>query len=641
MSDEVESGVPQSWRFGPKKRTAPLVVLFVIAAFFLGLMLGRGQGGQGPSTSQANNQQDDDAGGAHGENSATAIWTCSMHPQVRSGEPGQCPLCGMDLIPVEDGAAGGSNDDAPNRVTLTGRAKALSRITTTVVKRAAADAVELRLLGRLDYDERRVRTVTSWTEGRIDRLHVAVTGQRVGRGQVIATLYSPEIYSAQQDMIQASRQVKRLSKGTQTARLAADAALESTRERLRLLGVPEGELTKMESAERPFRHISIRANAGGTVIERLVDEGAYVNPGSGIYRVADLSKLWVQLDAYERDLAFISRGQKVGLSISAFPEEAFEGTVAFIDPVLNSRTRTTRLRVEVNNRDGRLQPGMFAEATVQGGNGEQALRQLVIPESAPLFTGRRSVVYVEVPDSEQPTYEARQVRLGHKTGDVYPVIAGIGEGERVVVQGAFTLDADLQIRGGQSMMAQPDDRSPGLHDQIVRADPRFMSSLLPVLGSYLSAQERLGEDDHQAAKVAMQALEREVGRVQRPRSAEAREAWTTIADGLRQHAAHGAGTADIEAARAAFEHLSLQMRTLLERFGNPLSTPLRLAFCPMAFDNRGAEWIQRGEEIDNSYFGAVMRRCGSIRATVGPGEHLASNDESQTARTPSAGGHDH
>lgn len=638
MSEEAKSPAIRSWRSMLKKRAIPLVVLLVLAAFFLGLILGRGRVGDDSSSSQADHRHDSDSGV---ESEASTTWTCSMHPQIRGGEPGQCPICGMDLIPVEENAGGNSDDEAPNRVSLTKRARALSRITTAVVKRSAADAVEIRLLGRLDYDERRVRTVTSWTEGRIDRLHVAVTGQRVGRGQVIATLYSPEIYSAQQDMIQASRQVKRLSKGTQTARLAADAALKSTRERLRLLGVPEGELKKMESAERPFRHTPIRANAGGTVIERLVDEGAYVNPGSGIYRVADLSKLWVQLDAYERDLAFISRGQKVGLSISAFPGEAFEGSVAFIDPVLNSRTRTTRVRVEVSNRDGRLQPGMFAEATVQGGTGEQALQHLVIPESAPLFTGRRSVVYVEIPDSEQPTYEARQVRLGHKTGEVYPVIAGIREGERVVVQGAFTLDADLQIRGGQSMMAQSDDRSPGQHDQIVTVDPGFMSSLEPVLGSYLSAQERLGEDDHQAAKVAMQALKREVGRVTRPRSVEAREAWTSIADGLRQHAAQGAGTDDIEAARTVFEQLSLQMRTLLERFGNPLSTPLRVAYCPMAFDNRGAEWVQRAEEIDNSYFGAVMRRCGSIRATVAAGEHLASHEEAPPARTSSVGGHDH
>ena len=616
-----------------RKAILPAVIIATGLVFLLGFTLGRGSSGEESAIPQGSHQHD---GGAGGESAAPEVWTCSMHPQIRSPEPGLCPICAMDLIPVQANAGGG--DDAPNRVTLTKRAKALARIITAEVHRVEAEAVELRLLGRVEYDERRVRTVTSWTTGRIDRLKVAVTGQKIGRGQVIATLYSPEIYSAQQDLIQAARLIKRLRDGTPTARAAAEAALGSTRERLRLLGVPERELQAMESAERPFRQVSIRANVGGTVIERLINEGAYVNPGTGIYRVADLSKVWVQLDAYERDLAIVSRGQKVSLSISAFPDETFEGTVAFIDPVLDRRTRTSQVRVEVANRDGRLQPGMFAEATVSGGNDEPRLKQLVIPATAPLFTGRRSVVYVEVPDAEQPTYEARQVRLGLKTGDSYPVIAGLQEGERVVVSGAFSLDADLQIRGGQSMMAQSDDTEPGAHDQIVQADPSFVSSLEPMLGSYLSVQQRLGEDDLGAAKVAMRALEREVGRVPRPRSTEVREAWATIAEGLRQHAAHGAETGDIEAARGVFEQLSIQVRSLLEQFGNPLSTPLRVVYCPMAFDNRGGEWVQRGEEIDNSYFGAAMRRCGEFRATLGPGDHLASRDPAPSPVAPSSGG---
>lgn len=622
-----------------KKAILPVAVISIGLAFLLGFFVGRGPSAANGAAPGGGHQHD---GGAGAEAAAPEVWTCSMHPQIRAPEPGLCPICAMDLIPVQENVGG--DDDAPNRVTLTKRAKALARIITSEVQRVEADAIELRLLGRVEYDERRVRTVTSWTTGRIDRLKVAVTGQRIRRGQVIATLYSPEIYSAQQDLIQSAHLIERLRDGTPTARAAAQAALEATRERLRLLGVPDRELTKMEEASRPFRQVSIRANVGGTVIERLVDEGAYVNPGTGIYRVADLSTVWVQLDAYERDMAVVSRGQKVTLSISAFPDEAFDGTVAFIDPVLDRRTRTSRVRVEVANRDGRLQPGMFAEAIVAGGNGEQGLKQLVIPETAPLFTGRRSVVYVEVPNTEQPTYEARQVRLGQKTGDSYPVIAGLQEGERVVVSGAFTLDADLQIRGGESMMAQGDDTQPGAHDQVIQADPRFMSSLEPMLGSYLSVQERLGEDDHDAAKVAMRALEREVRRVRRPRSTEARRAWTSIAEALRSHAAAGAETGDIEAARATFEHLSTQVRALLERFGNPLSTPLRVAYCPMAFDNRGGEWIQRSEEIDNSYFGAMMRRCGEIRVTLGPGDHLASLEQ-PTAEGSSGsaahGGHDH
>lgn len=608
----------------------PGVAFLVVTAFVVGLLVGRSDAGGSASAeqSEARHQQD---GGVEAANEE--VWTCSMHPQVRADQPGQCPICGMDLIRVEEDD-GGHDEQAANRVTLTRRAKALARIETETVRRADAGAVELRLLGRVEYDERRIRTVTSWTEGRIDRLRVAVTGQKVGRGQVIATIYSPEIYSAQQDLIQAARQVTRLGDGTPTARSAAESALEATRERLRLLGVPESELRRMESAERPFRQVPIRANFGGTVIERLVDEGAYVNPGTGIYQLADLSRLWVQLDAYERDLSLITEGQPVELMISAFPGETFEGEVAFVDPVLDRRTRTSQVRVEVDNSDGRLQPGMFAEAVVAGGDEEEgALRHLVIPETAPLFTGRRSVVYVEVPDSERPTYEARQVRLGHKRGEVYPVIAGLREGERVVTHGAFTLDADLQIRGGRSMMAQPDDDESGRYDRVVEAAPRFLDALEPVFGAYLNVQERLAEDDHGAATAAMRALAREADAVPRPRSDEARQAWTELSRRLSERATEGAGSDDIEAARVIFEHLSLAMRGLLEQFGNPLESPLRLAYCPMAFDNRGAEWVQRGEEIDNSYFGAVMRRCGEIRETVEPGGHLAAAESDDASST--------
>jgi Cu(I)/Ag(I) efflux system membrane fusion protein len=599
---------------------AKVKVLLIVVAVGLAFVAGMRVGGCGGSANGVHDHADGGDVAAPG-----TIWTCSMHPQIRSQEPGQCPICGMDLIPVEQGA-GGAGGETPNRVVLTDRAKALARITTAEVTRVETKAVELRLLGRFEVDERRVRTVAAWTAGRIDRLHVAVTGQRIARGQVIATIYSPEIYAAQQDLIQAAHQVERLRGGSEVARGAAEAALEATQQRLRLLGVPDDELSRMAAATSPFRQVPIRSSFGGTVIERLVNEGAYINPGSGIYRVADLSQLWVQLDAYERDLAYLSRGQKVALTVSAYPGETFEGQVAFIDPVMDARTRTSKVRVEVANAGGKLQPGMFAEAEVAASQGEGGHRVLVIPETAPLFTGRRSVVYVELPDEERPTYEAREVRLGHKMGEFYPVVAGLSEGERVVINGAFTLDADLQIRGGAAMMSRPDDSEPSSLDRVVAADPAFTSSLEPLMGAYLNVQERLAADDLEAAKVAARAVTREVGSVTRPSSDEARQAWEAIAEGLRQESERAGAATDIDGARAAFEDLSSQVAALLERFGNPLATPVRLVFCPMAFNNRGAEWVQRGAEIDNSYFGAAMRRCGEIRATVEPGGHLIRGD---------------
>jgi len=426
------------------KENAPWIALPIVALAAFGL--GGWLLGGGPSSPEPSTAAPTEANGT--------IWTCSMHPQIRRSEPGQCPICGMDLIPVESES---HLHDHPERVSLSERAKTLARIRTVQARRLGSGGVERRLLGRVDYDERSLRTVTAWIGGRIDRLHVSTTGERVKRGQVIATLYSPEVYNAHQDLIQARQQLERLQEGaTPSALRAAEAALDAARDRLRLVGVPEVEVGVMERGGKPSERVRIRTPFGGTVIERLATQGSYVETGSGLYRVADLSTLWVQLDAYESDLPVLKPGQEVRLEVEALPGESFQGRVTFVDPIVDPQTRTARVRVEVKNRDGRLRPGMFVEASVQsdarGERGEEA--PVVVPATAPLFTGRRSVVYVEVPETDIPTYEARVVTVGPRMGELYPVLSGLQEGERVVIHGAFAIDADLQIRGGPSMMNQ-------------------------------------------------------------------------------------------------------------------------------------------------------------------------------------------
>jgi Cu(I)/Ag(I) efflux system membrane fusion protein len=427
-------------------KNAPWIALPVVAlaAFLLGGRLLGGSDTSAPTHSSVAEQSKD------------AVWTCSMHPQIQQHEPGQCPICGMDLIPVEKPPSEGEGNN--RQVRLSERAKVLARIRTTQAQRLGSGKVERRLLGRVDYDERSLRTVTAWIGGRIERLHVSTTGERVKRGQVIATLYSPEVYNSHQDLIQARQQLERLQSGaTPSARRAAEAALDAARDRLRLIGMPRAELRSMERATKPSERVRIRTPFGGTVIERLATQGNYVKTGSGLYRVADLSRLWVQLDAYESDLPVLHSGQDVTLRVEALPGETFQGRVTFVDPVLDPKTRTARVRIEVNNQDRRLRPGMFVEATVQSAAGGKTTEAtpLVIPATAPLFTGRRSVVYVEVNDQDTPTYEARDVTLGPRMGELYPVLSGLDEGDRVVVHGAFAIDADLQIRGGESMMNLP------------------------------------------------------------------------------------------------------------------------------------------------------------------------------------------
>ena len=579
---------------GTGARVAGRVLVLLVAFGLGGLLLG-------PDADRPS-----DAETAH----HAQVWTCSMHPQVRQPEPGTCPLCGMDLIP-ETPAEGASTEG----VVLSPRAQALARVRTAAVAPDPEAVTRLRLLGEVEPAESTRREVTAWVGGRLDRLLLRETGARVRRGQVVARLYSPEVYTAHQDLLTARDQRVRAAEGP--AARTAEATLAAARERLRLLGVPEDELAELEAAERPTRSVAIRSPFAGTVLERVATEGAYVNPGTPLYRLADLSRVWVQLDAYAEQLSALSVGQAVSLQSQALPGRVFEGRVAFVEPVLHPTRRTAKVRVEVDTADGALLPGMFARGEVVVG----AAEGLVVPVTAPLFTGARSVVYV-AGEGDAPAYAPREVVLGPRRGEVYPVLEGLEAGERVVVQGAFAVDAELQLRGGPSMMTRAGDRT-----RVPRLSVPARTALAPVLEAYLSVQEALADDALPGASEAATELAAAVPAVSLEGDPAAR--WEGLDAALLRSAEAVAQAEDLAEARAYFEHLTAAVKPVLTRLGNPLDRPLRLAFCPMAHDDQGAEWVQAAEDIDNAYFGAEMLACGAFLQTVAPGERLQAD-----GRTP-------
>jgi membrane fusion protein, copper/silver efflux system len=582
--------------------------------------------------------------GDHGlDEDQETTWTCSMHPQIRQPEFGQCPICGMDLIPVSsdnDQDKSGRND----RIVLSERARALVRLRTTQVRPLTDATAQLRLLGRIEPDETTLKTVTAWIGGRIDRLHVNSTGERIRAGQVIATLYSPEIFSAHQDLLVAKKQVEKMEGGHEASRRAALAALNAARERLSLLGVLDGELKKMEGQKRPARSVSIRSSFFGTVMERHATEGSYIKTGTPLYRVADLTTLWIQLDAYESDLSRLMVGQEVKISVEALPDEEFTGEVIFIEPTLDVRLRTAQVRVKVDNSDNTLRPGMFVTAIVETYDSEKKKTPLVVPATAPLFTGRRAIVYVEISTDESIAYESVTVRLGPRMGDFYPVVAGLSEGDVVVTRGAFALDADLQIRGGASMMTVDDDREKGMWDSIIELSVEQRQKLTPIVSSYLVLQQALAGDDFIGAKKGATKLAEEVLKIEFESSQEAHVAWSKISHELQGHSKHVSMSNDIEGARSGFEPLSLAIIESLSIFGNPMEHSLSLAFCPMAFGSKGALWVQKGNEIANSYFGESMLTCGEIRQELEPGVFLKPPSSSSASNEPqgaNVGGHQH
>jgi Cu(I)/Ag(I) efflux system membrane fusion protein len=595
----------------------------VVAVFLIGLWLGGLGGEPQPAPAAATS-----AGKAQ-------IWTCSMHPQIQLPEPGKCPICGMDLIPLE------SSDQPASEfvVELSERAKHLAQIRTAPVERGQS-AVDIRLLGRLEEAETRRRSITAWIAGRIDNLYVSSVGARIGKGQVIGKIYSPEIYAAHQDLISAKRQVRRLNNALPVTRSAAEQALEAARQRLRLAGLRDAEIAKMEDESRPRQHVNLRASEGGTVLEQLVNEGTYVSTGTVLYKVASLSELWVQLDAYEQDLSRIRKGQTVLLEVATFPGETFEGKVAFIDAVIDPRTRTAQVRVEVPNKDHRLSPGMFAEAVLQMQEDAAPQPPLMIPHTAPLFTGTRSVVYVQVPDAKKPTYHAREVQLGPRAGHFFPVVSGLEQGERVVVEGAFALDSELQIRGGASMMTASDDVA-RQSERRVRVPAAVLSRLSPVLQSGVELSRALAGDELPGAKKAAAQLATRAAAFDPGNARQVREVWKDSGAKLEKSALRAANAKNLDDARLAFQQVSEALLSLLASFGNPLPGKLKVAFCPMAAGGKGAHWLTQSEKIENPYFGAKMLRCGEFRQTLEPKAHLEPLEPQPVAPKAAPGGHQH
>jgi Cu(I)/Ag(I) efflux system membrane fusion protein len=609
--------------------TYVMLAFGVLVAFTVGRALGPGD-----DATAAPMVADEHSG--HEAEPDPTVWTCSMHPQIRMSDPGDCPICGMALIEAEV-ESGAGDDDGKTRAKLSPRAAALARIKTEPVRRVEA-ASELRLLGRVDVDESRLRTVTPWITGRIDRLVVRETGTKIRKGQRLASLYSPDVYAAMRDLVSAAKQATRLEGGLHGSAGLAAQTLESARERLRLLGIPDGTIASVEKSKKPPRNVDIRATASGTVLKRGVEEGDYVKVGMPMFEIADLSSLWVQIDAYESDLPHLRVGQAVEVIVESFPDRPFLGTVDFIDPIVDRKTRTAQVRVGVENPDGELRPGMFAEAVIDAG-GEAGLAHLSIPATAPLFTGRRSVVYVEDARAAPPSYELRVVKLGPRAGPVYPVLDGLSEGERVVTHGAFAIDADLQLKGKPSMMSAPDDTAP--EAGTLALPPGFSDQLRPILDHYLAGQAALAADDAEQAKASLAALNTAVSKVEAVGRREVKDAWGAIASSVMGHTQHAQHAEDIGAMRVAFEAMTPAVKSMLQRFGNPTSTTVGVAFCPMAFDAKGAEWIQAHGDVANPYYGAAMLRCGEFRATVAPGEALAGAPLKIEAAGAAGGGHQH
>lgn len=771
----------------------------------IGLLVGMSMRGDG---SMAHGTSAEEVHSGHARASASEdeaqIWTCSMHPQIRRDGPGSCPICGMDLVPVKKSVAG------VRTISISSDVKKLMNVQTVPVAHRYVTA-DVRMVGKVEYDRTRLAHITAWVAGRLDRLFVEFEGVEVKEGDHMAYIYSEELYTAQEELVSAlqSKAERPSSRFLEPLNLA-----ESAREKLRLLGITDKQINEIERRGKPSTHLTIYSPAGGIVVKKHREEGDRVRTGDRIYTVADLDHLWVQMDAYESDLPWLRYGQDVEFTTEAYPGEVFHGRIAFIDPVLNEATRTVKVRVNVSNEDGRLKPEMFVRAVVKSkiaaggrvldsslagkwispmhpeivkdepGNCDvcgmplvraetlgyvtaepsDTAKPLVIPVSSALLTGTRAIVYVQVPDAEEPTYEGREIVLGPRAGDYYLVKGGLEEGELVVTNGNFKLDSALQISAKPSMMTPEGGGGGGGHDHggeskpaadgepmqmaehtgmslpqelekqlhqtiesvetigeaiesaeldairagfnqlgkgiaglkvdqlsgdmrsqleefamLLRNDAiegqsvqtlqdadrvflvtkrhverlqqmfglshpghqmaeesldvpaEFRTQLSQLVNPYLAISQALSADDAKAATNAVAHLHQTVSTISaQSLSGKAAERWKTELNSLSTITARLSEASDLKTLRSAFALLSDELLTLQRVFGLPDSDQLFELHCPMAFEGRGASWIQADDAVRNPYYGASMLKCADKVEPLGgnappPDDHTGHN----------------
>jgi len=398
--------------------------LLVVAGLFLGWLFfhsSRGTKGDHQQTTKVAKKE---------------IWTCAMHPQIRLDHPGKCPICAMELILLNQN--GGVKIDS-NAVYFSKEAMELANVTTSVVSRQRP-VKEVRLYGKVQADERLLQNQVAHVSGRIEKLFVNFTGEPVRKGQLLAMIYSPDLITAQQELLEATK-----SKQSQPE------IYEASKEKLMQWMLTDRQISQIERSGKVKMNFEVYSNTSGIVTAKRVATGDHVSEGSSLFEVANLSSVWVLFDAYESDLPFLKVGNTIAFTIQAMPGVNYSANILFIDPVIDPVNRVAKVRVEVSNSGGKLKPEMFANGTVKA-NLTEYRDKLVIPRSSVLWTGKRSVVYVKQPNSTEVNFRMREIELGPMLGNSYVVESGLTDGEEIVTDGTFSVDAAAQLAGKPSMM---------------------------------------------------------------------------------------------------------------------------------------------------------------------------------------------
>ena len=546
------------------------------------------------------------------EISQTETWTCSMHPQIRQPEPGKCPLCGMDLIPVGND----EGDDNPMAIRMSPTAMQLADVQTATVKKQKAIKT-LRLNGKVQVDERYVSTQTSHISGRVEKLLVNFTGEYVRKGQVIAHIYSPDLVTAQEELFEAHK-----------IRESQPVLYKASRDKLKNWKLTDDQIDEIIKQGKPIENFPILSDLSGVITSKRVNLGDHVMQGAGLFEVANLSRLWVLFDVYESDIAWVKVGDEVEYTVQSLPGEKFHGKISFIDPVINPKTRVAKARVNMDNSKRRLKPEMFVSGKLESPlpGGEEVI---IVPKSAVMWTGERSVVYVKSKGSKSLDFVMREVRLGPSLGESYSLVEGLEEQEEIAIHGTFSIDAAAQLAGKPSMMSPEGGTTMMGHDHGMKMKEQNKTeisnvaisdiarkAMQPVYESYLSFKDALVNDDLKLSQEkGKELLSKIEGMNMSVFQGESHNVWMKNSSSMKESLLHVHHMETIEEVRKSFQSVSDAL-ILLTKSMSSNDQMLHIQFCPMADDFKGANWLSLDTEIRNPYFGASMLTCGEVTETL-------------------------
>ncbi|WP_378186443.1 efflux RND transporter periplasmic adaptor subunit [Aquimarina sp. W85] len=526
----------------------------------------------------------------------TLVWTCSMHPQIKQSESGECPICGMDLIPAEIGTEG----LLPNQFKLTANAIALANIQTQKIESIRSDKNTLVLSGTIMQNKEKTVVQTAYYSGRLEKLNINYEGETIRSGQLLARIYSPDLIAAQQELLTMA-----------TLKESQPDLYNAVRSKLLLWKLSNNQVDAIEASGVIQNTIPIYARSTGVVTSKMVEVGDYVKEGQPLLQMVDLSTVWATFDVYESDITQIKKGQEISIRTKNSSHE-IKTTISFIDPMLDSNTRVVAVRAMVQNIENQLKPGMFVEGLVKLDSNPSSFNQFTIPKSAVLWTGERSVVYVKIA-GDQPIFELREIRLGTSYNDSYTVLEGLLGAEEIVVNGAFTVDASAQLQGKKSMMqVQKVSQDNPIHQTPMDIPSALEQEVEQILLTY----SRLKDAFVVADTVKIEVFSKEL------------IALTTKIDDFNLANILASHIAEIKKMalaivkdktfnnqRDSFGVLSEKIIDIAKNLSATKET-FYIMTCPMANSNKGANWLSREEKIENPYFGNEMLGCGSIIDTI-------------------------